>query len=150
MSPVLQSRNVTYCFTLKRAGGVETSHIAALLARFFSCLGSLRQLRVPSVISAPIWLVLRSLFSNALLLLRSFVLLFLDVLKHSAQPLVLGYRSMCNALIFVEGREGQQYSFASKLQTSVRELIAVYIFSDQTTREIVLLKNNPHAIIGER
>ena len=77
-------------------------------------------------------------------------MLFLDVLKYSAQPLVLGYRSMCNALIFVEGREGQQYSFASKLQPAVRELIAVYIFADQTAREVVLLKSNPHAIIGER
>src|SRR5215203_4479974 len=77
------------------------------------------------------------------------VLPFLDVGQHLAEPLVLYNGRVSDALVLVESPVGQGHALPAHLKPAIGEAVGIDIAARETTRERILLQDDPLAPIGE-
>src|SRR5215218_6479303 len=73
------------------------------------------------------------------------VLPFLDVGQHLTEPLVLHDGRVGDALVLVESPVGQRQALPAHLEATIGKAVGVDIAARQTTREVVLLQDDPLA-----
>ncbi|MNT50286.1 hypothetical protein D3C72_1872000 [compost metagenome] len=77
------------------------------------------------------------------------ILLLFDVGQHFAETLVLDHNRMGHALVLIEYLVRQRVTFPSNIQSTISVSVCLDILSNYAARDVVLLKHDAFALIGE-